>query len=320
VHPAPFFGRENVRLIPMTVTRAGAIELVARLATRRPKYRWLVTVPQWGLHYSAVASRLAGIPMGCISDELRAGAEAATAEERAWKTRERRAHQRCLWTIALSEERAAFIRTENQLGAEHEMFVVPNAEQGSSRRLASRYFHDVLSLAPEKRILLHAGSLWWNGVHDLIDSTRSWAGDWVVVFQSRYVAPVNGWRDSDRVRFSPAALPAAFLDYAVSSASIGLALYDESRTNNRLMGTASGKVSLYMKNGLPVIATRAGGLDWIEHQGCGLLVGHVGEIPAAAERIWADYDRFGAAVRRCYSESLDFTRRFKPVALRMAAG
>jgi hypothetical protein len=319
IHPAPFFGRENVRLIPVVMSRSGAVDLVTRLVVRRPRYRAIVTVPQWGLHYGAVASRLTGIPLGCISDELKTDAEAQTDDQRVWKERERRAHQRCQWTIALSQERADFIRQENRLGPDHTIFVVPNAERGPSRRVPSRYFHDVLGLPAAKRILLHAGSLWWKEAEELIESTGSWSNDWVVVFQSRYVASSNGWHESDHLRFSREVLPAAFLDYAVSSASIGLALYDESRTNNRLMGTASGKVSLYMKNGLPVIATKAGGFDWIEHEQCGVCVSHAGEIPEAADRIWSDYERYSRNVARYYDERLDFAARFQPVARLMAA-
>jgi hypothetical protein len=134
------------------------------------------------------------------------------------------------------------------------------------------------------------------------------------------VASTNGWCDSAHVRFARQVLPAAMLGYAVSSASIGLALYDESRTNNRLMGTASGKVLLYMKNALPVIATRAGGFEWIEREQCGVCVSSVGEIPAAADRIWADYDRYACNVQRYYDESLDFSTRFRPVAQLMGEG
>ena len=39
-HPAPFFGRENVRLIPVVISRSGAVDLVRRLVCHRPKYRW----------------------------------------------------------------------------------------------------------------------------------------------------------------------------------------------------------------------------------------------------------------------------------------
>jgi len=320
VHPAPFFGKENVRLVPVVMSRRGAIDLVGRLVSRRPRYRFIVTVPQWGLHYSAIASRLAGIPMCCISDELMAEREATTSEEREWKKRERRAHQRCRWTIALSQERADFIREENGLGPGHRIFVVPNAEPGASRRLKSRYFHDVLGLRCEQRLLLHAGSLWWKEATALIESAQTWTNDWVVVIHGRFVASTNDWSDSPHVRFSRQVLPAALLGYAVSSASIGLALYDESRINNRLMSTASGKVSLYMKNALPVIATRAGGFDWLEHEQCGVCVSSVSEIPAAADRIWTDYDRYVTNVRRYYDASLDFAPRFRPVAQLMAEG
>lgn len=320
IHPAPFFGRDNVLLVPLKISRAGALDLVRRLTFHRPKYRFIVTVPQWGLHYSAMAARLAGIPMGCISDEITVEAEATTRKQRHWKVRERRAHQRCRWTIALSQDRADFIRQENRLGAGHRMFVVPNAEAGGSQRVDSRYFHDVLGLASNQRVLLHAGSLWWRGAEALIQSARSWTGDWVVVFQGRFAAHPNGCRDSAQVRFMPHVLPAALLGYAVSSASIGLALYDDSQmVNNRLIGTASGKVSLYMKNGLPVIATRAGGFDWIEREQCGVCVSSVAEIPSAADRIWGEYDRYARNVQSYYDANLEFAIRFRPVAELMAA-
>jgi hypothetical protein len=319
VHPVPFFGRDSVRVIPLEMSRLGAIDLVRRLATARPRYRYIVTVPQWGLHYCGIAARLGAIPMACISDELRSDAEASTPQQKRWKARERRAHQRCRFTIALSAERADFIRAENRLGDNHPIFIVPNAPRGASRRLSSRYFQDALALPAERRVLLHAGSMWWRGATDLVEATRTWSGNnWVVVFQGRF-ASNNGWHDTSHARFAPAILPADLLDYAVSSASIGLALYDESRINNRLMSTASGKVSLYMKNGLPVIATRAGGFEWIEREGCGVCVSTADEIPSAADRIWAEYDQYAGRVRRYYDQQLEFCARFRPVAELMAA-
>jgi hypothetical protein len=313
-HPAPFFGSDRIHLVPIEMTRAGAVALIARLTLRRPKYRWIITVPQWGLHYAGTAARLAGIPMGCISDELKAETEATSDEKRRWKARERRAHQRCAWTMALSAERAAFIRDENRLGPAHPIFVVPNAPAGRSQRLASRYFQDVLGLPAASRLLLHAGSLWWKEAEALIGTADRWPSDWVVVFQERFQSAPNGHRDSARIRFAGQVLPAAVLDYAVSSAAIGLALYDDASVNNRLMGTASGKVSLYLKNELPVIATRAGGFDWLEREGCGVCIDRVHDVPAAAERIWADYDSYARAARRQFDSTLEFGANFRPIA------
>lgn len=319
-HPVPFFGRENVQLIPMDMSRGGTLSLIRALMTHRPKYRWIVSVPQWGLHVAGLAARLSGIPMACISDELRADAEAATDEERRWKARERRAHQRCQWTIALTEARADFIREENQLGPDHRIFIVPNAPPGRAERLHSRYYQDTLKLPDTTRVLLHSGSLWWDTAHRLIEAAREWTSDWVVVFQGRLAAQANGWRDSARVRLSEQVLPASLMNYATSSASIGLAMYDTTRANNRLMGAASGKVSLYMKNRLPVIATAGSELEWLEREGCGLCVSGVEDIPAAADRIWSEYDRYAANVQRVFDERFDFSRTFASVMTRMNAG
>jgi hypothetical protein len=319
MHRLPFFGRENVRLMPLEVSRRGVAGLVRALAMHRPKYRWIVTVPQWGLHYAGIAARLAGIPVGCISDELKAEAEATSDEQKRWKARERRAHQRCRWTIALSDERAAFIREENRLGRDHQIFVVPNAPPGPSERLQSRYYQDVLKLPADARLLLHAGSLWWQAANALVDSACHWTSEWVVVFQGRLAAQASGWRDSARVRLSEQVLPSALLNYATSSASIGLALYDTTRVNNRLMGTASGKLSLYMKNQLPVIATAGSDFEWIDRERCGVCVSSVEDIPRAADRIWADYARYADNVARVYERSMDFAKYFRPVAQLMAA-
>jgi hypothetical protein len=317
-HPTPFFGRDRVRLLPFEMTRAGTVGLIRRLALRRPRYRWIVTVPQWGLHYAALAGRLAGIPLGCISDELKCDAEAATAGLRLWKARERRAHQRCRWTIALSSERADFIREENRLGADHRIFVVPNATRGPARRVPSHYYHDTLSLTASARILLHSGSLWWPAANELIASTDAWPSDWVVVFQGRLVAPRAAGHEAPHLRFTEQVLPASLLDYATSSAAIGLALYDTSCTNNRLMGTASGKLALYMKNTLPVIATDQSGFGWLEREHCGVCVSSVRDIPAAADRIWRDYEAYVRNVRRYYDASMEFETHFRPVARVMA--
>jgi len=270
-------------------------------------------VPQWGLHYGATAARLGGMALGCISDEIKVESEARTDVDRRWNDRERKAHAQCAWTIALSAERADLIRQENRLAADHPIFVVPNVGRGQARRVRSRYFQDALGLDTDTRILLHAGSLWWTGATELAARAAAWTGDWTVVFQSRFVPSSNGHHDSARVRHS-GVLPAALLDYAVSSASIGLALYDDSNANNRTMGTASGKVGLYMKNLLPVVATRDGGFEWLEREGCGLCIDRLEDVPEAAARIWDDHDAYSRRVETYFNAALAFEPRFKPVA------
>ena len=313
-HQAPSFERDRVRLIPISQTRRGTMELVASLSMRRRPYDAIFTVPQWSLHYAVAAAKLRGTPVIYISDEIIAEAELETPEQRARKARERRDHAACAMTIALSPERAETIRRENQLPAEHPILVVPNSAPGPAIRLRSHYFADTLDFAPDTFIALHAGGLGWRPTEELLKVAAGWGeGGPMLVMQGRLHAQVAARRDAARVRYARVTLPSQLLDYAVSSAHVGLALYDAQKLNDRVMGTASGKLNLYLKNALPVITTALDCFDFVEREGVGIRVSEVSEVPAALDRIRADYDGYVRRVKAFYDATLDFSANFAPV-------
>jgi hypothetical protein len=312
-HPVPNFNDPLVRLIPIDVSKAGAARLVARLV--RSRYAVIMTVPQWSLYWSTVAGRLSGTPVAYISDELIVDEELTTASQHKWKARERRAHRRCAFSIALSTERAELLRRINGLPESHPIYVVPNAAPGPAERVTSHYYRDVLGLPPERPIVLHAGGMGWAPAEALAAAASSWHADGpAIVFQGRLPEQMRDRRSEGAVYYSPTTLPAALLDYAVSSADVGLALYEDHKTNDRYMGTASGKLCLYMKNALPVITTRLDCFDWVEAAGCGVRIASMDELPAAVRAIRDGYDGYVCNVRRFYDTNLDFSRAFVPVA------
>jgi hypothetical protein len=307
-HPVPTFTSGDIRFIPIDVTHPGSAGLVARLIAHQPRYAVIFTVPQWSLHCSTVASRITGTPIAYISDELR-------TDETRQKARERREHQRCAFTVALSDERAAFLRQLNELPADHQMYVVPNSPPGPSARTVSHYYQDLFGIAADRLVLLHAGSMGWSPIAGLAQAAAGWGPDQpALVFQGRLPSQMNAFESRGSVWFSQTSLPADLLNYATSSAHIGLALYDDAKANDRLMGVASGKLCLYMRNALPVITTRLDCFAWVERERCGIRVSSVAEIPDAARAIARDYDAYVCNVRRYYADHLDFTVNFEPVA------
>ncbi len=313
-HAAPNFQRQNVRLVPLGYTVLGTLKLLWQLITRRPRYRAIFTVPQWSLRRVRIAAAITRTPVVYISDEIIVESELKTADERARKAQERRDHQRCAATIALSPERAAFILEENRVPRPHPTFIVPNSAPGPAVRLRSRYYQDVLDIPDDACIVLHAGGLSWPPAVRLAEIATGWTDpDVVLVYQGRRRDQMIGRTDHPSVRFNPLVLPADLLDYAVSSASIGLALYPDVKTNDRLMSTASGKLCLYLKNELPVITTRQPCFDWVERTGCGLMVASPEEVLDAVREIRRSYATFRNAARRVYDERLDFVRNFAPV-------
>lgn len=320
-HAAPSFQRPNVRLHPVTQTRYGSLKLFLQLLTRRPRYRAIFTVPQWSLRIARLAAAMRGIPVIYISDEIIVESELRTDEERARKRQERRDHQRCAATIALTPERAAFIRAENEVPASQRTFVVPNSAPGPAVRLRSHYYHDVLDLPEKTFILLHAGSMSWPPALRLAEIASEWSDpEMVLVYQGRRRDQILGRSEHVAVRFNPIVLPSDLLDHAVSSASVGLALYPEEKANDRLMSVASGKLCLYLKNCLPVITTRQACFDWVERSGCGISVSSPEEVLDAAREIRRSYESFAGAARRHYDANLDFRRTFAPVEQALRTG
>jgi hypothetical protein len=304
-HPVPTFTDRNIRFIPLNVTHLGTAALLSQLISRR--YVIVFTVPQWSLHWTTVASRITRTPVAYISDEFR-------TDETRQKARERREHQQCAFTIALSPERAEYIRELNKLPANHPMYIVPNAPPGPAERQTSHYYQDLFGIPYDRPIVLHAGSMGWSPINDLITAASAWGPDQpAMVFQGRLPTEMVNRQSHGSVWFSQTSVPSDLLNYATSSAHIGLALYDGVKANDRLMGTASGKLCLYMRNALPVITTRLDCFEWVEREGCGLRVGTVDEIPEATRTIMRDYNTYVCNVRRFYAEHLDFTKTFLPV-------
>jgi hypothetical protein len=313
-HQAPSFERDLVRLIPITMTPRGALELVAALGMRRTPYVAIFTVPQWSLQYSITAAKLRRTPVVYISDEIITDSELETPADRSRKERERRDHAACAMTIALSSQRGEVIRQENRLPRDHPIIIVPNSAPAPSQRLRSHYYEDTLGLPPDTFIALHAGGLGWRPTEELLRVAAAWgAGDPMLVMQGRLHAQVAVRRDEGRVRFARTTLPSQLLDYAVSSAHVGLALYDDRKLNDRVMGTASGKLNLYLKNALPVITTALDCFDFVERSGVGVRVRDVAEVPQAIDRIRRDYDGYVQRVRSFYDANLDFAANFAPV-------
>jgi hypothetical protein len=77
------------------------------------------------------------------------------------------------------------------------------------------------------------------------------------------------------------------------------------------MGAASGKLSHYLKCGLPAITSDTPSLRrLVEGSGCGACVGSPDAVAAAAARIFADLPGYRTRALRCYQEKLEFGRFF----------
>ncbi len=311
-HLTPSFMSPNVRVYTNGLSKGGMLRTLSQLALKWPRYDCIFAVPQADLYYASLIAQALGIPLICISDELYVSDPAAPVQKK-WKRREIKAHRKALLTIALTAERAAFVRTQHALAESHRIMVVPNAPSGESRRLRSRYYRDALDIPDGSVVLLHAGSLWCPQTQLLMQAASGWTGRHVAVFQGRIKGMFKEKKLTPCLRFQDLVLPSGLMDYAVSSADIGVGLYEEN-DGLGLVGVASSKLGVYLKNGLPVIFSKLHSFRFIEENGLGICVDSVDAIPSAADRILGDYGRYCANVKKFYDEKLNFDKNFGPVA------
>jgi hypothetical protein len=186
-----------------------------------------------------------------------------------------------------------------------------------------RLLHEMFQLPESTKIALHMGSFAdWTGASFLLNSTRSWPDDWVLVLHERFGRPVRHLVEKDaspqRVRISETtfAKPDDMTAF-VQSADLGVALYcptyeTEWVGRNILhMGLSSGKISQFLQSGVPVATHEIGEIaDWIRFYKAGQVFSldrpFVPELPA---------DATPAACQRLFERHLDLDR-FAPAMLK----
>lgn len=308
------------RELPRTARCAFRARSVMR---SRGAYQCFIGAEVYGLAAATLLGKLRGVPTAYWSLELYPWRESRRPWLRAKKWLEYLCHRAAPLTIIQDEARADFLAADNGV-ARSSMVVVPSAARGGRSAGRGDHLRARLGIPAAKKILLHAGTLAdWSCAAALAEAAQTWRDDWVLVlhgFGSReYVEEVRGkCRAPGRVYLSLEPVPYGELDELIGSADIGLALYEDLGLNHTLLAGASGKLSHYLKCGLPVVASGYQSLRGVvEANRCGVCVASPAEVAAAAREIFDDYDAYRANAFRCYEERLNFDDFFGEAARRI---
>lgn len=304
-------------LIPCT-------RLAASVTRRRGAYVCLIGAEIHGLIAATAIGWLRRLPTVYWSLELWPWAESPFLVGRSRKFLEYLCHRRAAFTVIQDEERARFMGADGPLPLAPDFVIVPATARGAPAVGRNDALREQLGIPRASRVLLYAGSLQpWARVAEIVEAAQSWPRDWVLLLHgfgtAEYVESLRArCRVPERVRFSFEVRPYYELDDLVRAADIGLALYQELGPNWSLIGAASGKLSHYLKCGVPAITSDAASLRrLVESHGCGACVASADAIGAAAERIFEDFATYRARALRCYEERLEFGRFFREVLQRI---
>lgn len=288
--------------------------------------------PEGLISAGEVASRLR-VPLVYHSLEILLADEADSRSARALKRREVDLSRTAAMVIVQDEDRARLLAEENGLSGSV-IELLPNAPRGPARRSRSDWWSERLDIPSDRRILLHTGSIGpWTGISEIASASASLPDPWVLVIHCGQAASdpwtMNTLRDlgqtsrPGKVYISALLIDREQYQEAIDGADIGVAFYVPggdvfSQQNIRTIGLSSGKVSNYLRSGLPLVVNRASSLGaLVAEHGIGVSVGQASDLKHALEEISLEYADISARAIDFFNERLDFDRTSATVRQRL---
>jgi len=265
---------------------------------------------------AGILNRLKGVPFVFFSFEIMFESETSSR----YKTLERIFGRRARCWLVQDEERAALLEEENGLDS-HRKVLLPLASKGLGTK-SQRRLRDTLGIPAEKRVAMLMGSISsWSMASEVILSSEFWPEPWVLVVHERYGNTKEAMQamnipenviQSDRIFLSQDAPDHTDdMGSVLAGVDAGLAFYrPEYRSaytgkNIEHIGLASGKISTFLRYGVPVVMNDIGQYAHLARtQGFGDVVDDPAGIGDALANL--DCDNASQKALITFSERFDF--------------
>lgn len=217
--------------------------------------------------------------------------------------------------IIQSEERLDYLLQNYGLKKDMPAFILPVTYKGAKETVRTNFFYERLSIDKNKKICLHVGGI----IPELNSIEMALAfkhlPDWTLVFQ--------GYKDEAYFeKFNEAITKEGLtniyvsdffadkpedLSTVVSSCHAGIAWYADISENMRTAAYSSGKISMYLKCGLPVVANNYPSFKrLVEGNECGVCMGSFDELPQALTKVEENYSSMQQQAFALYEKQFRF--------------
>lgn len=279
-------------------------------------YQCIIGVDPDGLFLATLLSLTTATPVVYHSLELYFTDELKTVLKRVQKRLEGLCHRHATFAITQDPDRAKLLAIENGIPLSTVM-CLPNADLDYVQSKHNNFFHDLLTISSDQKIILHMGVLHdWAMPFELTESTAAWPKDWTLVFHTRMktsrddriVKEIEKRDHNNKVKFSLVPVKHQDLSAVASSADVGLAFYKRIEgpamgKNIDHTGLSSGKIAQYLQNGVPIIINELPLIsDIVRRYGCGISISKLSELQHAIKTVLDDHVNYCENARRCYQE------------------
>jgi len=285
-------------------------------ACKSRSYLCIVGVEPEGLHIAKVVSYKCGVRFYYWSLELLFSGELPGIRWKLIKKQEIKESAQSYRVLIQDKERAAKLSEINDI-PEDKFIFIPNSPVLRAEPGKTGYWHNKFDLNDNTKIVLYSGGIKDWSLIDLIAGTVSaWPEEWIFVIHcvegnGSISNDIKNKFGSDRIRFSGETVPPEMFGELISSADIGIAFYGEYRgpfglSNIKYIGLSSGKISYYMRCGIPVIVNSWPSVSkYVAEYRTGVVCDGRLDIASAIELIMNDYKGYSQRARSFFKDILD---------------
>lgn len=313
-NPPPTFYDSQIRVLSFPTAKFALIDFWRKVIfVNEFKYAAVFGTPFQGAFLGYKVSKYLKVPFIYLADEIfnMDSSRHSFPNYPKLKQQDKSVNSAALATIALGEERYRYQQKVNQLPTNHRYFVLPNAQPGASEQLRSNYFKDVFNINDNKPIVLFIGTLDWNLAKQLYEHAKTFVNKpYHLVFHARSLGKM-GHAPHPFIKISSTPIPSGMLNYVVSSADIGLVLYDKDSTAEKENTLTAGKIGTYLKNNLPLIAGNVDDLKHLESKGVAVYLDNISELDHAVKKAIEQKEKMKKNIVSVYEQHYNYSRYFK---------
>lgn len=210
---------------------------------------------------------------------------------------EKKYHQFSDATIIQDKLRAEALLRYNEVKST-KLLYLPISTRGAATMAKSDFLVRNLNIDPSKKILLYYGLIQDDRFSSAMVKIAAELPEDIILVMHGYgelehLSFLQSIAVKKKVSFSLKLVSEEEIKNVISSANIGLALYQNNNSNDRLAAFSSVKVAYYMQCGVPLIAFRSESFsELMNNYQCGEMIDSVDEIPHKAETILKNYDHY----------------------------
>lgn len=219
--------------------------------------------------------------------------------------------------IIQSEEKKHLFLMDYGLSSNTPTFILPVTYRGRSIANKSDYLFNKYNIHKNKKIALHLGGIAsWFSCIEIAEIFKN-IPDWILFFHgypdNKYLEQLRSKIENDDIAnviiSNEIFNDLEEIDNILSSVHLGIAWYNDISVGFRNVGYSSGKISAYLKFGLPIITNRyPSTIEVVEKIDCGICLHSISEIPSAIQNIENNYSQMSINAMKKYESTFNFDK------------